>query len=905
MNSDREWAQGLADVLVEMAEAERNVELARERLRGCKGYSLDRALHVLGQHGVVTLAEIRELLEGWGVELDGHSLEILWRELDRDGDGRVAGQDWQWICGTGNAAFSDVSLDEALVAVLREILVGTLRFRDLAERLIPVDNRNLSSMFDSIDVQRQGSINLADMLNFLRSFHPRLPLTLAQQLITKLDLDGDLMVSRDDWIRSFFQPGLSGQISTGRSRNQTQQDQPYSNESRSTQNFKSDQKMLGVTMRSTAAKTMSESKLNGTYLDNSTSPYGQPSADRQLREREIRAGEQTANKFIQYSAEKDPGAVSFRDDDNIREIAVGNNSASKMSNNPGMSFNIHRSSPMESLPPQAQKRVPIFLQLTTPNETRPTAQSDDVVFMDASSARQPVRDSQQIYIDAGGVTNSGYPPTNTFTSRLNNQRDDERSLATHSVSQSYLDKNNGESRRYVKPNANESSPNRYRTDKSTSRQLETDQAVLEKFERLKKKREELQITIERDATRGVLNEDDPQQKALKHKPLTFVPTEEIPEGWERSLENSRKSPYDALVFTQSLNKYDTEQRPFFEAESYSPYDISGGKTYPFRRPGYTSVAPQDTRTAEYIVAILSDMIRDFRIIEQKKMNLAMRFDFRVQELFELADLSQTSSISVHDLAAMAAELDIDLQMGEAMKLFSVYDTDKDRYLNFDDFAEMFLPFNCEFRDALTAKSTRKMYEYSYFQRDTLKAIKDCLASLFNVERNMTRYKQQLKGHEQELFDLLDSRQSNSICLEDILSVLARHGHNASPLEVTALIRRMDRDRDGLISPSEWFGFLKEFPEDYESHYMDSRRGQLPSELVINPPETIHTTNTHTRHMRVHCHPTPVFSCEKIIDCHGSTRCGSDEGSAWEEVSVYSGEPRRHRLGDPLYPCHDY
>ena len=355
--------------------------------------------------------------------------------------------------------------------------------------------------------------------------------------------------------------------------------------------------------------------------------------------------------------------------------------------------------------------------------------------------------------------------------------------------------------------------------------------------------------------------------------LTDIPRKEVPDEFERYLYSDLIGNYEQTC-KDAAEREHSDQMPWHIQQSASPYDI-GKQNY--SKPGKKIESNLSWAERQKLIQYLIDFIRDFRIVEQKRMNLAMRFDFTLPEFFVMADDSKGNCISPHDFVKVLKRLEVDLTFEDAMLLFSAYDFDRDRYLNYEEYSSVFTPFNREFREALTTRSKRKIFELSHYNSNTKKAIKDCMACVFNAEQKFIHYKEELKGRLHELFDLMDVRGTGKVTIRDLQGLFSEQRFHASEIEVAALMHRFDGDQDGIITGSEFSQAMRSDVGEYEQDYL-SRRGMKPSKLWLNgtvetTTRTVTTSRRHSHHCccpctcgltlcGCYCNTSP---CESIVD----------------------------------------
>lgn len=395
-----------------------------------------------------------------------------------------------------------------------------------------------------------------------------------------------------------------------------------------------------------------------------------------------------------------------------------------------------------------------------------------------------------------------------------------------------------------------------------------------KFDRLQQLRNGEKVTLEREATRGVLaGGANTEEDIFARRELTLVPRRDEPMHTEPLHESERKTAYEDVVYRASETKYDLPRYSQAHAEknSYSRFDISEGRKYSSHRnvEYISTIDGHSMRDRDFLVEFFVNLVQDFRIVEQKRLNLSMRFDLKLDELFQNVDISESDHISTSDLVRFFEEIELDASHEEAVLLLSLFDKNRDRYLDFAEFSQIFLPFNGKFREAILSKSSRQRGSIHLYDKNTLKALRDCLASIIDSERNLEHHKQAYQGRLHELFDLIDFQHTGRLVLEDFRQVFSAHEFFATDMEISALIYRFDLNLNGEITPDEFFSVLKYSADDYQNNTL-SQRGLAPNDLVFKSGKKVTTSTT-----RKTDYCTCVCRCYTTI-CRGCCRCETIE-----------------------------
>jgi Ca2+-binding EF-hand superfamily protein len=841
----------VADLLAEIARGEQASKLAKENLRALPEFNAIQIFRLLTHTEEITSEQVFDFMNDNGVEISKPQLQILFQQLDKDKDGVLSWSEFLRSCidrefAPDNTHFvtswKDARNPSAEVqAAFLEVLIAEFEALESFHSAKQISNRYLSAedwkaIFEYIDKENKGHLTRVDLWNFMKSIYPPVSLSDAEIILNRLDFNKDGIVGYREWVQLSKTESTHQSEAFFGSKPSANQMPPNSNygvatipgpsklNSDSSRWFQSQNSWggsgqkdgsRGITMRSTAEKTW-----NGSGNLNSTgkSPGKEYNS--------LFSSNQTSDRM--HNQEPTPQNLADRLEN---AVIVEERFDSKEHSSLGSQH--QRNSNMRSSYGEQARYG-----------SRSKASKSELLIEDGSEGHQSKETSS--------VKKPPILPNSTQEGSLGK-------------------KSKGSSARYLKPGQDAEFTER----SSVSVQSKVVQNNLqEKFEKLKRMRESDKTTLERDATRGVMNstvinEDD----IFAQKELSLVPKREQSMGNELYHDSERKTAYEDAVYQASELKYNIPEiiQPSRENNSYSRFDISEGKRYgSHRNIEYISTVDRHSmKQRDELVEFYIRSIQDFRIVEQKRLNLSMRFDLRLDELFQNVDLAEGDYLSSSDLVRMFKDIQLDASEEEATLLLARFDKDRDSFLSYQEFSQIFLPFNGKFREALLTKSTRQRGNIYLYDKNTLKALRDCVASIIDAERNFEHYKQNFQGRLHELFDLIDFQHTGRLVLEDFHQVLSAHTFSATDMEISALIYRFDLNMNGEITPDEFFTVLKETPNAYAEEHL-SNRGIAPNDLVFRSGKKVTTTTTKKTD---YC--TCICRCYTTI-CRGCCNCETIE-----------------------------
>lgn len=208
-----------------------------------------------------------------------------------------------------------------------------------------------------------------------------------------------------------------------------------------------------------------------------------------------------------------------------------------------------------------------------------------------------------------------------------------------------------------------------------------------------------------------------------------------------------------------------------------------------------------------MVLNLRDSIWDNKVVEDKRIDLSLRYDFSLQELFNMVDFSKTGSISLLDWERFVYDNNILMNRVDLCIIVEKYDINKNGLLSFSEFCEIFLPTQPEFRASMQNRVQRKIntfFEYSGLTKDY---IKELLRMIVNVQERFEDIKFKLSDgrvlNSDEIFKFLDKWKTGYVTLPEFEQALNEAGIICSDRDVKSLFDQFDRNKDGRITFDEF------------------------------------------------------------------------------------------------------
>jgi Ca2+-binding EF-hand superfamily protein len=191
--------------------------------------------------------------------------------------------------------------------------------------------------------------------------------------------------------------------------------------------------------------------------------------------------------------------------------------------------------------------------------------------------------------------------------------------------------------------------------------------------------------------------------------------------------------------------------------------------------------------------------------------LALQPDFNLMDAFQVLDRSAKGNVNATELHEVLADLG-GYALRENVYLFHRrYDRNNDGRLLYSEFCDAFTPKSSSQALALTSRSAYYLHQgypkNEYFTRETRDLFLRTFKVHFNVEESAELLRKRLlrrpgfSAH--DAFNACDADKNGYITRDEFKKILREYGFYALDSELTWLVDRYDRNRDGRISYSEF------------------------------------------------------------------------------------------------------
>lgn len=210
-----------------------------------------------------------------------------------------------------------------------------------------------------------------------------------------------------------------------------------------------------------------------------------------------------------------------------------------------------------------------------------------------------------------------------------------------------------------------------------------------------------------------------------------------------------------------------------------------------------------------LINALEELLNDNRELEETRIQLSLRFDFNLLDMFNLvAGSREMDFINSKDLFKFMKDLNVMMiSMRDAELLLERYDKNKDGFLDFNEFKEIFAPFDYEYRTPLMERAVQGICSLREYTNTTEGQMRDLIQKILIAEKNLDFSRALIYSRLFTLFGMIDVRYQGNISIQDLSEALEKYGLETSRKELCALIDKFDYDFDGMINFEEFIEFF--------------------------------------------------------------------------------------------------
>ena len=191
-------------------------------------------------------------------------------------------------------------------------------------------------------------------------------------------------------------------------------------------------------------------------------------------------------------------------------------------------------------------------------------------------------------------------------------------------------------------------------------------------------------------------------------------------------------------------------------------------------------------------------------IECNKIDLALKSDFNCEDAFRIFEKDGRGFLTKEDLKDGFNLLNLNLNDKDINLIMKRFDLKKKNNINFQEFFDMIVPFDSEYRNIVEIRlplSNCPFKSFNVFKVDTLIYLKKVFMSIIDFENKLNNFRKNLYGISlkiKNIFNLFDKRDIGFFNFEDYVLYLKENGLYDDNLKIDLLFIRLDKNRNGKI-----------------------------------------------------------------------------------------------------------
>ena len=205
---------------------------------------------------------------------------------------------------------------------------------------------------------------------------------------------------------------------------------------------------------------------------------------------------------------------------------------------------------------------------------------------------------------------------------------------------------------------------------------------------------------------------------------------------------------------------------------------------------------------------LKELMNAENQIENIKIDLTLKNDFNVEDIFRIFEYNEKGFLDINDLKNGFNLLNVNINDLDIRLLINRFDLNKKGYINFADFFDMIVPYETEYRNIVENKIPNSCCPcivpdiLSFSTKNLLKNLFEMLIDYENKFNCMKRGYNMLIKKLKNIFNEIDSNCLGFFNNDDFNYYLIKNNLFRSIKQSNLLYIRLDKNRDGKIDYNE-------------------------------------------------------------------------------------------------------
>ena len=209
---------------------------------------------------------------------------------------------------------------------------------------------------------------------------------------------------------------------------------------------------------------------------------------------------------------------------------------------------------------------------------------------------------------------------------------------------------------------------------------------------------------------------------------------------------------------------------------------------------------------EKIVQFLELLMDSELEIEKAKIELSLRADFNIKEAYKFFDSKHFDCLTLNDLKKGLTKLQLYVTDSDIQLLIKKYDLNNKGFIGYDDFFNMLVPYEREYRDIMEKKlpiSNNCKFNEGFFLTDiTLSLLRNLLNIIISSESKIEDERKIINKmynlNIRKIFDEIDKKGCGYFGLMDLQYFFKKYEIPTINKEIDLLFIRLDRNRKGEV-----------------------------------------------------------------------------------------------------------